>query len=125
VADTVSAIIATRPAPRADLPRWHLDRPSAERPAKLLDGGRFLLDAWILPALPPGRLASRVDGLTRVHLPDVERRDVIAKMLGPEGSTADPVCGYSVALPLAPVVTLGIERDGVISWLVDLRMQLP
>lgn len=103
-------------------PRWYLDHPARDKPAPRRSHGRFELRAWVLPvAGAPVRLATCVEGITRVHDPDTERRDVIAKLL-PEEPGADPCCGYAIALPLARIVRVGLACRGELHWLVDLRL---
>jgi hypothetical protein len=109
----------------ADWPRWHLDHPVNDRPAPRRANGRFELRAWVLPVQgAPVRLATCVAGITRVHDPDMERRDVIAKML-PDAPGADPCCGYAVALPIAGHVRVGLARRGELHWLVEFQLAEP
>jgi hypothetical protein len=101
----------------AGWPAWHLDTPTPTRPGQVVAGGRFVLEAWILPGgASPTRLATRIDGLTRVHEADVERRDVVMKMLDASMQHVDPSCGYRLQLPAAGRIELGLERDGILCW---------
>jgi hypothetical protein len=118
----VGRAIATR-APA--LPPWHYEAPTPERPATWLPGDRFEMEAWVLPqpGLSPVRLASSVDGLTRIHDPTVSRLDVVRKLLDPASGAELATCGYRLVLPL-PVSgqwRIGLERDGIIQWLMQLE----
>lgn len=124
-ADSIPASVRHLGSPPAGWPRWFLDHPNSATPAPRRPGGRFELRAWVLPVVgAPYRLATCVAGVTRVHDPDMDRRDVIAKLL-PSEPGADPRCGYALALPIASVVRVGLAHRGELHWLVELVMDDP
>ena len=119
------AYIFRRLGPSAPgLPPWNYESPTPDRPTPWLPGGRFEMQAWVLPS-PAGmtavRLASGIDGLTRIHEPTVSRLDVVRKLIDPQAGPELALCGYRLILPV-PICgwRLGLERDGYIHWLLQL-----
>ncbi|MGO0272805.1 hypothetical protein [Escherichia coli] len=102
--------------------RWNIDTTSKQTPLQL-DHGRIELRGWLLSEGERSpRLAIKNEYATYSYPFNVKRPDVIAAILQqPVDNNPRLSCGFRINVPFSSQVTLGLESDGLITWLVELN----
>lgn len=102
--------------------RWNIDAPSNQDPIKLTNG-RIELRGWLLAEGERSpRLAIKNDYATYSYPFNVKRPDVIASILQePADNHPRLGCGFRINVPFSSQITIGLESDGLITWLTELN----
>ena len=102
--------------------RWNIDTSSGQEPLKLTNG-RIELSGWLLAEGERSpRLAIKNDYATYSYPFNVKRPDVIAAILQqPADNHPRLGCGFRINVPFSSKITLGLESDGLITWLTELN----
>lgn len=102
--------------------RWNIDTSSGQEPLKLANG-RIELSGWLLAEGERSpRLAIKNDHATYSYPFNVKRPDVIAAILQqPADNHPRLGCGFRINVPFSSQITLGLESDGLITWLTELN----
>ncbi|MCH6972059.1 hypothetical protein [Escherichia coli] len=102
--------------------RWNIDTSSNQKPLKLTNG-RIELYGWLLAEGERApRIAIKNDYATYSYPFNVKRPDVIAAILQqPEDNHPLLSCGFRINVPFSSKITLGLESDGLITWLTELN----
>ncbi|MFZ3620357.1 hypothetical protein ACOYA6_14035 [Leclercia barmai] len=102
--------------------RWNIDTTSKQEPLNLLNG-RVELRGWLLAEGERSpRIAIKNDYATYSYPFNVKRPDVIAAILQqPEDNHPRLSCGFRINVPFSSKITLGLESDGLITWLTELN----
>jgi len=102
--------------------RWNIDAPSNQGPIKLTNG-RIELRGWLLAEGERApHIAIRNDYATYSYPFNVKRPDVIAAILQqPEDNHPRLSCGFRINVPFSSKITVGLESDGLITWLTELN----
>lgn len=101
--------------------RWHIDSPSHKEPLTLTHG-RIVLQGWLLAQGETSpRLAIKTGTATYSFAFNAKRPDVVAAILQqPTDNHPGLCCGFNIAVPFSDRITLGLESDGLITWLEEL-----
>lgn len=101
--------------------RWHIDSPSRKEPLTLTHG-RIALKGWLLAQGETApRLAIKTGTATYSFAFNAKRPDVIAAILQqPADNHPKLGCGFNITVPFSERITLGLESDGLITWLEEL-----
>ncbi|MEF6320383.1 hypothetical protein U9819_22615 [Escherichia coli] len=102
--------------------RWNIDTSSNQKPLKLTNG-RIELYGWLLAEGERApRIAIKNDYATYSYPFNVKRPDVIAAILQqPEDNHPRLSCGFRINVPFSSKIPLGLESDGLITWLTELN----
>ncbi len=102
--------------------RWNIDNTSIQEPLTLTHG-RVEVRGWLLAdGERSPRLAIKNDYATYSYPFNVKRPDVIAAILQePADNHARLGCGFSINVPFSSQITIGLESDGLITWLTELN----
>lgn len=101
---------------------WNIDSSSNQEPITLSQG-RVEVCGWLLAedGRSP-RLAIKNDYATYSYPFNVKRPDVIAAILQqPADNHPRLNCGFKINVPFSSQITLGLESDGLITWLTELN----
>lgn len=102
--------------------RWNIDSPSRKEPLTLTRG-RITLQGWLL-AQGEGnpRFAIKTGFATYSFAFNVKRPDVVAAVLQqPADDHPKLRCGFNISVPFSDHILIGVESDGPITWLEELR----
>ena len=101
---------------------WNIDTSSNQKPLKLTNG-RIELYGWLLAEGERApRIAIKNDYATYSYPFNVKRPDVIAAILQqPEDNHPRLSCGFRINVPFSSKIPLGLESDGLITWLTELN----
>ena len=101
--------------------RWNIDTSSNQGPLQLTNG-RIELRGWLLAEGERApRIAIKNEYATYSYPFNVKRPDVIAAILQPEDNHPRLSCGFRINVPFSSKITLGLESDGLITWLTELN----
>ncbi len=102
--------------------RWNIDTTSNQEPLTLTHG-RVEVRGWLLAdGERSPRIAIKNDYATYSYPFNVKRPDVIAAILQePADNHSRLNCGFSINVPFSSQITLGLESDGLITWLTELN----
>lgn len=102
--------------------RWNIDT-SSEQDALKLTNSRIELRGWLLAEGERSpRIAIKNDYATYSYPFNVNRPDVITAILKqPAEGHPRLGCGFSINVPFSSQITLGLESDGLITWLAELN----
>ncbi len=102
--------------------RWNVDTTSKHGPLTL-NHGRIEVRGWLLAEGERSpHLAIKNDYATYSYPLNVKRPDVIAAILQePADNHPRLSCGFSVNVPFSSQISIGLESDGLITWLTELN----
>ena len=102
--------------------RWNIDTTSNQEPLTLTHG-RVEVRGWLLAdGERSPRLAIKNDYATYSYPFNVKRPDVIAAILQePTDNHSRLGCGFRINVPFSSQITIGLESDGLITWLTELN----
>lgn len=102
--------------------RWNIDTTSKQTPVQLKNG-RIQLSGWLLAEGERSpRLAIKNDYATYSYPFNVKRPDVITAILQESADNHPRLnCGFKINVPFSSQITLGLESDGLITWLTELN----
>jgi len=102
--------------------RWNIDTSSNQAPLTLTHG-RVEVCGWLLAdGERSPRLAIKNDYATYSYPFNVKRPDVIAAILQePADNHPRLGCGFRINVPFSSQITIGLESDGLITWLTELN----
>lgn len=108
-------------APNAQL-RWNIDTTSKQE-LTTLSHGRVEVCGWLLAEGERApRVAIKNDYATYSYPINVKRPDVIAAILQePVDNHPRLGCGFRINVPFSSQITIGLESDGLITWLTELN----
>lgn len=102
--------------------RWNIDTTSKQEPLTLTHGrvevcGWLLADGERAPCV-----AIKNDYATYSYPFNVKRPDVMAAILQePADNHPRLGCGFRINVPFSSQITIGLESDGLITWLTELN----
>jgi glycosyltransferase involved in cell wall biosynthesis len=112
------------PGGAADLLKFFLDQP-VDGSTKEIETGDFEIQGWAISnSSQPLHLLTRQSGVVTEQEMNIERRDVIAAVLGdPSLHDSRLKCGFSVAIPYAPntFVELGARIGNELRWFIEIE----
>ena len=102
--------------------RWNVDTTSKHGPLTL-NHGRIEVRGWLLvEGERSPHLAIKNDYATYSYPFNVKRTDVIAAILQePADNHSRLGCGFRINVPFSSQITIGLESDGLITWLTELN----
>ncbi|WP_429194702.1 hypothetical protein [Aeromonas veronii] len=100
---------------------WNIDSSSEQQPIKIING-RVAVRGWLLAegeAEP--RIVIKIDHVTYSFPFNVKRPDVISAILkqSPENHQKTR-CGFDINVPFSTKIMIGMDSDGLITWLEEL-----
>lgn len=100
---------------------WHIDSPTRKEPFTLTHG-RIALKGWLLAQEETSpRLAIKTGTATYSFAFNAKRPDVVTAILQqPSDNHPKLGCGFNITVPFSERITLGLESDGLITWLEEL-----
>jgi len=109
-------------SPSTEQLRWNIDTSSGQEPLKLANG-RIELSGWLLAnGERSPRLAIKNDYAIYSYPFNVKRPDVITAILQqPADNHPRLGCGFRINVPFSSQISLGLESDGLITWLTELN----
>ncbi|HAX4944221.1 hypothetical protein BMT73_20010 [Escherichia coli] len=120
---TKSYMLTTTPllASNAQL-RWNIDTTSKQTPIQLKNG-RIQFSGWLLAEGERSpHLAIKNDYATYSFPFNVKRPDVIAAILQESADNHPRLnCGFKINVPFSSQICLGLESNGLITWLTELN----
>ncbi|WP_338455067.1 hypothetical protein [Aeromonas veronii] len=100
---------------------WNIDSSSEQQPIKIING-RVAVRGWLLAeeeAEP--RIAIKIDHVTYSFPFNVKRPDVISAILKQSPENHQKIrCGFDINVPFSTKIMIGMESDGLITWLEEL-----
>lgn len=108
-------------ATQSDQLRWHIDSPSRQHLCEIVSG-RIDLEGWLLAKEESSpRLAIKAGTTTYSFAFNAQRPDVISAILQqPADNHPKLCCGFKLNVPFSDHITIGLESDGLITWLEEL-----
>ncbi|MCO0930624.1 hypothetical protein MLJ00_016610 [Escherichia coli] len=100
---------------------WNIDFPSEQQPLKIVNG-RVVLRGWLLAEVEKDlRVAVKSEHLTYSSPFNIKRPDVISTILKQQPEKHQKLqCGFDISVPFSTKIIIGLESDGVITWLEEL-----
>lgn len=101
--------------------RWNIDSSSSQQALKV-SNGRIELRGWLLAESEPfARLAVKNSIGTYCFPFNIRRPDVISAILEqPADNHPRLLCGFDIKVPFSSQMTIGLESDGLLTWLEEL-----
>ncbi|HHQ4552194.1 hypothetical protein [Aeromonas veronii] len=100
---------------------WNIDSSSEQQPIKIING-RVAVRGWLLAegeAEP--RIVIKIDHVTYSFPFNVKRPDVISAILKQSPENHQKIrCGFDINVPFSTKIMIGMESDGLITWLEEL-----
>lgn len=109
-----------------ELTHWTLDAPQSLVAYEATDPLRFRLRGWALADGDlPVRVAVRYGDVTRCYRLDVDRGDVVQKILNQEPDGHPKLnCGFDLSLEAVPELEFGFEVDARFTWIYTMRRRM-
>ena len=100
---------------------WNIDSSSELQPLKIING-RVVLQGWLLAeGEADPRVAIKVEHVTYSFPFNIKRPDVISAILKQSPENHQKIrCGFEVSIPFTTKIIIGLESDGLITWLEEL-----